>query len=67
MSWEKQANTTGYNIRYGTDKDKLYHSYQVYKKPRLTIHCPDKNKTYWFEVDAYNENGVTLGKPILAH
>jgi len=67
MSWEKQANATGYNIRYGTDKDKLYHSYQVYKKPRLTIHCPDKNKTYWFEVDAYNENGVTPGKPILSH
>ena len=67
MSWEKQANTTGYNIRYGIDKDKLYHSFQVYKKPRLSIHCPDKNKTYWFEVDAYNENGVTPGKPMLSH
>ncbi|MDP2336303.1 MAG: discoidin domain-containing protein [Bacteroidota bacterium] len=65
MSWEKQANTTGYNIRYGADKDKLYHSYQVYKKNRLTIHCPDKNKTYWIEVDAFNENGLTPGKPML--
>ncbi len=65
MSWKKQENTTGYNIRYGTDKDKLYHSYQVYKKTRLTIHCPDKNKTYWFQMDAFNDNGVTLGKPIL--
>ncbi|MBV5314509.1 MAG: discoidin domain-containing protein [Prolixibacteraceae bacterium] len=65
MSWKKQENTTGYNIRYGTDKDKLYHSYQVYKKTRLTIHCPDKNKTYWFQMDAFNDNGVTPGKPIL--
>jgi hypothetical protein len=64
MSWKKQANTAGYNIRYGTDKDKLYHSYQVYKKTRLTIHCPDRNKTYWFQMDAFNENGVTPGKPI---
>ena len=65
MSWKKQANTTGYNIRYGTDKDKLYHSYQVYKNTRLTIHCPDKNKTYWFEIDAFNKSGVSPGKPQL--
>jgi len=65
MSWKKQANTTGYNIRYGIDKDKLYHSLQVYKKTRLTIHCPDKSKTYWFEIDAFNENGVAPGKPML--
>ena len=64
MSWKKQANTTGYNIRYGTDKDKLYHSYQVYKKTRLTIHCPDKNKTYWVQMDTFNDNGITPGKSI---
>ncbi len=66
MSWKKQANTTGYNIRYGTDKDKLYHSLQVYKKTRLTIHCPDKKRIYWFQIDAFNENGVTPGKPMLS-
>ncbi len=64
MSWKKQSNTSGYNIRYGTDKDKLYHSYQVYKTTRLTVHCPDKKKDYWFQMDAFNENGVTPGKPI---
>jgi hypothetical protein len=64
MSWEKQENTTGYNIRFGTDKDKLYHSYQVFKNLRLTVHCPDKKDTYWFQMDAFNENGVTPGKPI---
>jgi len=66
MSWKKQAKTTGYNIRYGTDKDKLYHSLQVYKKTRLTIHCPDKKRIYWFQIDAFNENGVTPGKPIIS-
>jgi len=66
MSWEKQGNTSGYNIRYGTDKDKLYHSYQVFKKNRLSVRCPDKNKIYWFEIDAFNENGVTPGKLQLA-
>ena len=62
MSWKKQANTSGYNIRYGVEKDKLYHSYQVFKNTRLTIHCPDKKNSYWIEIDAFNENGVTPGK-----
>ncbi len=66
MSWKKPANAKGYNIRYGTDKDKLYHSYQVYKNSRITIHCPDKDKSYWFEIDAFNENGVTPGKVLPA-
>jgi len=66
ISWKKQRNTTGYNIRYGADKDKLYHSLQVYKNNRLTIHCPDKNRIYWFQIDAFNENGVSPGKAMLA-
>lgn len=66
MSWKKQSNTTGYNIRYGADKDKLYHSHQVYKGTRLTVFCPDKSKMYWFQMDAFNENGVTPGKPMLS-
>lgn len=67
LFWEKQADATGYNIRYGIDKDKLYHSYQVYKKNRLTIKCPDRDKIYWIEIDAFNENGITPGKPQLSH
>lgn len=66
LSWEKLPNATGYNIRYGTDKEKLYHSYQVYKKNRLSIHCPDKNRIYWFQIDTFNENGITPGKPMLS-
>lgn len=62
LSWEKQENTTGYNIRYGTDKEKLHHSYQVFKNTRLTIYCPDRDKTYWFEIDAFNDSGLTPGK-----
>lgn len=66
LYWDKQPDATGYNIRYGIDKDKLYHSYQVYKKNRAVLNCPDKNRTYWIEIDAFNENGVTPGKMILS-
>lgn len=66
LYWDKQADAAGYNIRYGIDKDKLYHSYQVFGKNRLVLNCPDKNRTYWIEIDAFNENGVTPGKMMLS-
>lgn len=62
LFWGKQDDVTGYNIRYGNESDKLYHSYQVYKSGPLKVRCPDKIKTYWFQIDAFNENGVTPGK-----
>ena len=61
MSWIKKENATGYIIRYGTQKDKLYHSYQVYTDAPITISVPEKNKTYWFQIDAFGENGITPG------
>jgi hypothetical protein len=61
LTWEKQANATGYNIRYGTQKDKLYHSYQVNNDTSVTIRSLDQGQTYWFEIDAFGENGVTPG------
>lgn len=62
--WGKQKDVTGYNIRYGTQKDKLYHSYQVYNNAPVVFNGLDKNKTYWFSIDAFGENGVT---PSLVH
>ena len=61
LSWTKQANATGYNVRFGTQKDKLYRSYQVNKDTSVTINSLNKGQNYWFEIDAYGENGVTPG------
>lgn len=61
LSWDKQANTTGYNIRFGTQKDKLYRSYQVNNETSVTIRSLNKDQSYWFEIDAFGENGVTPG------
>lgn len=65
LTWYgQQKNVTGYNIRYGTQKDKLYQCYQVYKNTPIVFSGLDKNKTYYFEIDAFGENGVT---PSLIH
>ena len=65
--WGKQKDVTGYNIRYGTQKDKLYHSYQVYDNEPVVFHGLDKNKIYWFEIDAFGESGVTPSLPHSSH
>ena len=67
VSWEKQANATGYNIRFGTQKDKLYRSYQVNKGTSVTINSLNKDQTYWFEIDAFGENGVRPGNVQVSH
>jgi len=61
LNWKKQANATGYNIRFGVQKDRLNRVYQVYGDSILTIHSLNKNQQYWFAIDAFGENGVTRG------
>lgn len=63
---ENTADATGYNILWGHAKDKLYHSYQIYKDDgELTqkrIGALVKAQDYFVRVDAFNENGIAHGK-----
>lgn len=65
--WGKQKDVTGYIIRYGLQKDKLYQHCQVYKNAPVIFSGLDKNKTYWFEIDAFGENGITPSLPHSSH
>lgn len=62
LKWTKSLNVTGYNIRYGTAPDKLYLNYQVLGTDAVTIHSLNALQTYYFTIDAFNENGITKGK-----
>ncbi len=64
LKWNKSPNTTGFNIRYGTDKNKLYHNYQVLDADSVTIRSLNSLTKYFFTIDAFNENGVSKGKII---
>jgi xylan 1,4-beta-xylosidase len=61
LSWAKQPNAIGYNIRFGVQKKKLNRIYQVYGDTELTIRSLNKDQKYWFAIDAFGENGVTRG------
>ena len=62
LSWDKVAAATGYNIRYGIAKDKLYLNYMVYDKTEATIRSLVKDTHYWFAIDVFGENGVVKSK-----
>ncbi len=64
LNWNKVPNATGYNLRYGTAPDKLFLNYQVYDDNHIQINSLAKGKAYFFTVDSFNENGITVGKTV---
>jgi len=65
LKWNKTPEAIGYNIRYGTRKDKLYQNYQVFGVDSLTIRSLNSLHKYYFTIDAFNENGITKGENIV--
>lgn len=64
LTWNEVNDATGYNIQFGTDKDKLYHNYLVYQTNKVSINILNADQTYYFTIDSFNEAGVTKGKEI---
>ncbi len=65
LSWPKIPDAVGYNIRYGTGKDKLYQNYQVLGTEKVTIRSLNAGQKYYFAIDVFNENSVVKGKKII--
>ncbi len=65
LNWNKTPGAIGYNIRYGTQKDKLYNNYQVFGVDSLTIRNLNALQKYYFTIDTFNENGITKGTNII--
>lgn len=60
ISWE-QSDAVGYNILWGYEPEKLYHSYMVYEKAEQKIGALAKESPVYIRIDAFNENGITEG------
>ena len=65
LNWTKVPDAVGYNIRFGTQKDKLYQNYQVFGADSLTIRSLNSMLKYYFTIDTFNENGITLSSNII--
>ncbi|HEY4324888.1 MAG TPA: family 43 glycosylhydrolase [Mucilaginibacter sp.] len=65
LNWTKPAGATGFNVRYGTAKDKLYQTYQVLGTDKVTIGSLNAAERYYFTIDAFNEHGIAKGADII--
>ncbi len=59
ISWNKQKNVQGYNIRWGISPDKLYSSWLVYDNDKLFLKALTTDQEYYFTIEAFNENGIS--------
>jgi hypothetical protein len=61
IKWPEDPLATGYIVNYGTEPDKLYTSVMVYGSNSLMLIGLNKDVTYYFSVDSFNESGITRG------
>lgn len=59
-----ETNAIGYNILWGHNPEKLYHSYMTFGTEQK-IGALVKGMDYYVRVDAFNENGITEGSHIV--
>jgi xylan 1,4-beta-xylosidase len=65
IEWPGDDLATGYIVNYGTDMNKLYTSVMVYDTNSLMLTGLNKDVTYYFNVDAFNESGITRGTEVV--
>jgi hypothetical protein len=59
IKWGPLDNAYAYNIYYGPAPDKLYNCIMVHQNNEYWFKGMDKLKTYYFNIEAVNENGVS--------
>jgi hypothetical protein len=59
LKWQQNDNANGYTIYIGTAPDKLYTSIMVYGNNEYYFKAMDLNKPYYFQIEAFNENGIS--------
>ena len=59
IRWKKQENAQGYNVLWGIAPDKLYSSWMVYGDHELDMKSLTTGQSYYFAIEAFNENGVS--------
>jgi hypothetical protein len=59
IKWNPVNNAFAYNIYYGTAPDKLYNCIMVMQNNEYWFKGMDKLKTYYFSIEAINENGLS--------
>lgn len=64
IKWNPVDNAFAYNLYYGTAPDKLYNCIMIYDFNEYWFKAMDLKKTYYFSIEAINENGVSTKTPV---
>ncbi len=59
IKWKPVDNAYAYTIYYGTAPDKLYNNILVYSDNNYWFKVMDREKPYYFSIEAVNENGIS--------
>ena len=65
IKWKPVDNAFAYNIYYGTHPDKLYTSIMIHANNEYWMKAMDSQKTYYYCIEAINENGVSERSKII--
>jgi len=59
LTWDATKDAQGFNIKWGIARNKLYSSWLVYDKNEHHMKSLGRDQTYYFAVEAFNENGIS--------
>jgi len=65
LKWSPVDNAYAYNIYLGTDPDKLYTCIMLHDANDYYYRGMDLKKTYYYRIEAINENGVSVSSKII--
>jgi hypothetical protein len=65
LRWAPNDAATGYNIHMGLAPDKLYSCAMVLGANDYYFKGMDKDRTYYFTIEAFNENGISGRTPVI--
>jgi hypothetical protein len=65
IRWNPVSNAYAYNIYYGIHPEKLYNCIMVYGNNEYWFKGMDLMRTYYYTIEAVNENGVSLKHPVV--
>jgi hypothetical protein len=65
LKWRQNDRADGYVIYFGKSEDKLYGSIMVYGKNDYFFTGMDRPDTYYFKIEAFNNNGISPASPVV--
>ena len=65
IKWKPVDQAYAYNLYMGTEPGKLYNCIMVYNANEYWLKTMDREKTYYFTIEAINENGISERSPLI--